>query len=133
MDDYMTTFRPDHATDIIESMWAGLGKEFYINTFNDGAVDNMNDDDFLELCCDVDMSGPRPRPVGRMPGGLRGLMAQVLDTHELTVAAAVTCERDILRKAMLTDPLALSIPDTDAIIDELLEAEKDALPTRWFD
>ncbi len=131
--DYMTSFSPDHATDIIESMVAGLGKPFYINTFNEGAVTNMADDAFLELLCDIDMNGIRPRSVGEFPRGLRSLTEQVLDTHELTAEAAVTYRRDLLRKAMLTDPLALSIPDADAIIDELLEAEKDALPKQWFD
>lgn len=131
--DFMTSFAPDHATDIIESIVAGLGKPFYINTFNEGAVTNMADDAYLELLCDIDAEGVHPCSVGEFPRGLRALQEQILDTHELTVEAAVTCKRDILRKAMLTDPLALSIPDTDAIIDELLEAEKDALPRRWFD
>jgi len=130
--DYMTAFGPDHATDVIESMWAGLGKPFYVNTFNDGAVTNMGRDDFLELCCDVGMSGPVPRPVGEMPRGLRGLMEQVLDAHELTAEAVATGRRDLLRRAFLTDPLGSSIADADGIIDELLAAERDALPQRWF-
>jgi len=33
---------------------------------------------------------------------------------------------------MLTDPLVSSIADADAIIGELLEAERDALPVGWF-
>lgn len=45
---YMSTFGPDHATDIIENMVGGLGKPFYINTPNRGAVTNMLDDAFLE-------------------------------------------------------------------------------------
>ncbi len=131
--DYMNAFAPDLATDVIENMWAGLGRPFYINTFNEGAVTNMADDAFLELLCDTDMQGVRPRPVGEFPRGLRSLCEQVLDTHELTIEAAVSCRRDLLRRAMLTDPLAVSIVDSDAIIDELLEAEKDALPKQWFD
>jgi alpha-galactosidase len=131
--DYVTTFGPDHATDIIEAMVGGLGKPFYINTFNDGAVDNMADDAFLELLCDVDMDGPRPRPVGEMPRGLRGLQEQVLDAHELTAEAVATCDRGLLRRAMLTDPLLSSIADADAIVGELLEAERDALPACWFE
>ena len=55
---YMSTFGPDHATDIIENMVGKLGKPFFINTYNRGAVNNMPDDAFLELLCDVDMDGP---------------------------------------------------------------------------
>ncbi len=132
IDSYMTTFGPDHATDIIETMWSKLDKPFFINTANEGAVPNMPDDAFLELLCDVDMNGPRPRPAGPAPVGLRGLWQQVLDTHELTAQAAASCNRKLLRKAMLCDPLVSSPADADALIVELLEAERETLPTAWF-
>jgi alpha-galactosidase len=131
--DYMTTFGPDHATDIIESVVGGLGKTFFVNTFNNGAVTNMSDDAFLELLCQVSLDGPRPLPVGEMPRGLRGLQEQVLDTHELTAEAIVKCDHSLLRRAMLTDPMISSIADADAIIRELMEAERDALPDCWYD
>ncbi|MFC1997077.1 glycoside hydrolase family 4 [Chloroflexota bacterium] len=131
--DFMVIFGPDHATDIIETMVGGIGKPFYINTSNNGAVANMADDAFLELLCDIDMDGPQPRPVGEMPRGLRGLQEQVLDAHELTAEAVATCDRGLLRRAMLTDPLLSSITDADAIVRELLDAERDALPACWFE
>lgn len=129
--DYMTTFGPDHATDIIENMVAGLGKPYYINTRNRGAVSNMADDAFLELLCDVDMQGPKPRAVGEMPRGIHGMEQTVLDTHELTVEAAVSGDRDLLRRAMLADPIVTSISDADKIIEELLEREAEVLPEYW--
>ncbi len=130
--DYMGTFGPDHATDIIENMVADLKKPFYINTTNRGAVTNMADDAFLELLCDVDMEGPRPRAVGALPSGIHGMQRKVLDTHELTVEAAVSGDRDILRRAMLSDPMLTSIGDADAIIEELLEREREVLPGYWW-
>lgn len=130
--EYMTAFGPDHATDIIESMVGGLGKPFFINTQNRGAVSNMSDDAFLELLCEVTMDGPKPLPVGEMPRGIRGMQELVLDTHELTAEAVVQRSREKLRRAMLTDPLVSSIADSDQIIEELLELEKEALPKDWF-
>lgn len=122
----------DHATDIIESMWGGMNKPFYINSPNRGAVSNLPDDAFLELRCDLDMRGPRPQPFGLMPRGLLGLTHQVLDTHELTAQAAVTGDRALLRRAMLADPIVNNIADADACITELLAAEKDVLPAYWY-
>ena len=130
--EFMTTFGPDHATDIIENMVGNLGKPFYINTYNNGAVSNMADDAYLELLCDVDMNGPKPRPVGEMPRGLRGMQEVVLDTHEMTAEAIVTGDRVLLRRALMTDPLTNSIADAEAIITELLAAERDVLPDHWF-
>ena len=129
---YMSTFGPDHATDIIENMVGKLGKPFFINTYNRGAVSNMPDDAFLELLCDVDMDGPVPRPVGEMPRGIRGMQEQILDTHELTAEAVVNGDHALLRRAMMTDPLTNSIADADAILRELLAAEREALPDIWF-
>jgi len=122
----------DHASDIMESMWGDLRKPFFINTANRGAVTNLPDDAFLELRCDLDMQGPRPQPVGAMPRGVLGLQHVVLDVHELTAEAAMTGDKALLRRAMLTDPLCNNIPDADACIKDLLAAEKASLPAYWY-
>ncbi len=130
---YRTTFGPDHATDIIESMVGNLGKRFFINTRNDGAVTNMNDDSFLELLSEVSMEGIKPLHVGEMPRGIRGMQELILDTHELTAEAVVERSFVKLRRAMMTDPLVNSIGDADRIIQELLERERDILPSYWYE
>jgi len=130
--EYMTAYGPDHATDIIESMVGGLKKPFYINAMNNGAVTNMADDAFLELCCVPTMDGLERLPVGEMPRGLRGMQELVLDTHELTVEAVLEQDFGKLRRAMLTDPLIQSIHDADRIIAELLELEREAIPAGWY-
>lgn len=122
----------DHASDIIEAMWAGLPKTFYINTRNNGAVTNMPDDAYLELPCVVDMNAVKPLPFGEMPRPLLGFMHRVLDEHELAVEAAVTYDRSILRQAFLASMVAVSIPDVENCMNELLQAERDYLPQEWF-
>ena len=132
MDDFLDKTRPDHASDIIEAMWSGLPKTFYINTCNNGAVPNMTDDAFLELPCVVDMDSVRPLPFGPMPRPLLGYMQRVLDEHELAVEAAVTCDRKILRQAFLASMVAVSIPDVDSCIKELLQKERRYLSKGWY-
>ncbi|OGV62659.1 MAG: hypothetical protein A2498_14715 [Lentisphaerae bacterium RIFOXYC12_FULL_60_16] len=132
MTEFMKLVHNDHATDIIESMWGNLRKPFYINSWNQGAIVNMPADAFVELRSDLDMRGPRPQPFGVMPRGLLALQMQVLDTHELTAEAAVTGDRALLRRAMLTDPICNNIGDADGCIRDLLEAERDALPKYWY-
>lgn len=132
IEEFMTSMGPDHATDIIESMVGNLGKKFFVNTFNNGAVSNMENDAFLELLCEISMEGIKPLSVGEMPRGIRGMQELVLDTHELTAEAIATCNHDKLRTAMMTDPLTCSIGDADAIIKELLEVEKEQIPKIWY-
>nr|WP_208420420.1 glycoside hydrolase family 4 [Paenibacillus lupini] len=129
---YMGSFGPDHATDIIENMVGNLGKRFFINTLNSGAVTNMNDDSFLELLSEVSMDGIKPLHVGEMPRGIRGMQELVLDTHELTAEAVVEQSFIKLRRAMMTDPLVNSIHDADMIIKELLEQEQERIPKDWY-
>ena len=129
---FLADITSDHASDIMESMWGDLGKHFYINTRNRGAVGNLPEDAFLELRCDVDMHGPRPHPLGCFPRGVLSLQHQVLDTHELTAEAAATGDRALLRRALLTDPICNNIADVDACIEDLLESQKEALPSFWY-
>ncbi len=132
VEEFLSNVADDHATDIIESMWGGLGKCFFINTFNRGAVTNLPDDALLESRCDLDMHGPRPQPVGPFPRGVLALQHQILDTHELTAQAAVSGDRALLRRALLCDPICNNIEDVDACMDELLDAQREALPDYWY-
>lgn len=131
--EFMTELGPDHATDIIENIEGGLGKQFFINTYNNGAVPNMSNDAFLELLCDVSKEGINPVNTQEMPRGIRGMQELVLDTHELTAEAIYERSFEKLRRAMMTDPLVCSISDADNIIRELMDKEKEVLPKYWFD
>ena len=132
MSEFLRAGKPDHATDIIESMWGDLGKRFYLNTRNEGAVPNMADDAILELRCDVDMGGVSPRPSSEIPAGILGMTRLILDTHELTAEAAVTCDRDLLLRALCTDPIVNNIADARGVMHDLLAAQRDVLPPEWF-
>ncbi len=127
--DFDAEFGPDPAFDLVESMAGGLGKRFFINTMNEGAVSNMPDDAFLEMYCDLDAEhGPRPVPQPDLPVGVRGMCQLVLDAHELTAEAVYREDAALLRRAMVIDPLTNSLGDAEALLAELIEKEADALP-----
>ncbi len=130
---FMDAFGSDLAIDVIENMVGGLGKRYYINTVNNGAVRNMAGDAYLELLCDSSMDGVRPLPAGEMPRGIRGMQELILDVHELAVQAVMERSMAKLRRAMMTDPLVSSIGDADSIIAELLARERDILPSYWYE
>ncbi len=89
-------------------------------------------DAFLELRCDVDMSGPRLQPRGEMPRGVLGLTQQVLDTHELTAEAGATFNRDLVLRALATDPIVNNLVDAKKIMDETFDRQRDVLDKRWY-
>jgi alpha-galactosidase len=61
------------------------------------------------------------------------MQQQVLDTHELTAEAAITCDRGVLLRALATDPIVNNLVDAEAVIDDLLEAERPELPSGWYE
>ena len=130
--DFLANTTADHASGIIESMWAGLRKKFYINNPNGGAVANMTDDAFLELLSEVSLNDVRPLPYGSMPRPLLGMFQRVLDEHELAVEAAVTGDRQTLIKAFVASPLTYNLEDAENLIEELLRRQRKYLPGYWF-
>jgi len=132
MAEFFTSMYTDPATDVIAAMWSGSKLPYYINTDNNGAVGNLPDDAFLELLCDVDMNGPRPRRAKHMPTGLRGLQMQVLDAHELTAEGVARSDRELLLRALCTDPLVNSIADARSMLDAVMIEARNALPPTWF-
>jgi alpha-galactosidase len=133
MAEFMAKTKSDHATDIVEEMVSGRGMPFYVNTANNGAVGNLPDDACLELLCDLDLKkGPKPRKHGEFPSGLRSLQMQVLETHEITADAIARSDKNLLVRALLTDPISrVSIPDAREMVKEVLAEEKAALPSSW--
>lgn len=131
IEDFLGRVLPDHMIDIVEAMWTGSRQHFYINVHNGGAVTNMSADAYLELPCTVDMNEIRPLPFGPMPRPLLGYMYRVLDEHELAVDAAVSCDKAKLRQAFLASMLAVSIPDVDTCIKQMLRRQKQHLPDGW--
>lgn len=129
--DFLRTVTNDYASEIIESMWLGKPRRFYINTRNNGAVTNLTDDAYVEVPCRPDMNGVHPLPFGPLPRPLLGYIQRVLDEHELAVQAAMTCDRKVLRQAFLASMVAVSIPDVDACMTEMLAKQRHYLPAQW--
>ncbi len=51
---------------------------------------------------------------------------------KLANEAAATGSRETLLRAMLADPIINNIGDAKNCMEEMLEAEKEALPGYWF-
>ena len=135
IEDFLKDTKPDHATDVINTMIVEDGRTYFINRANSHCVENdgrpvgnLPEDAFLELECQVDARGPRPFAVGDFPLGLHSLQTLILDIHELTVEAIVKRDRDLLVRALAMDPLVNSIATAKAVIDDLFAAEREALP-----
>ena len=80
-----------------------------LNVRNDGAVPGLPLDAVLEVPCLVDATGPHPLAVPAVTGHQLGLMQQVKEVEQLTIAAAVTRSRALATKAFGLHPLVGSL------------------------
>lgn len=121
-------YTSDHATDLIQAMWNDSGRHLYVNIPNRGTVPNLPDDAVLELEAEIRREGPVPVPCPQMPRGLRALQMQIIDTHELTVDAWYARDRNLVLRALATDPIVNSLATAEEVLKRLYEAQKDVLP-----
>jgi 6-phospho-beta-glucosidase len=91
-----------------------------VNVPNRGAVPDLPPAAVVEIPCDVDRTGARPRPVGPLPPEIRGLMAQVKAYEELTVTAAADRDRRAALLALVAHPLVPSITVAHAVLEEVI-------------
>ncbi len=112
------------ATQLINSHYNDLGEVHVVNTRNNGAVKNYPADWVLELPAKVDHNGIHPLPADPLPVSCFGLISQVKMYELLTVEAAVHGDRNAMYQALLTNPLGPSADQVQAVMDDMLETNK---------
>ncbi len=116
------------ATQLINSHHNDLGQVHVVNVRNDGAVKEWPSDWVLELPAKVDKRGVHPLPAEPLPSACFGLIAQVKMYELLTVEAAVHGDRNAMYQALLTHPLGPHADKVQAVMEDMLETNKQWLP-----
>jgi alpha-galactosidase len=121
----------EHASYIIEGLETGRVYRGYFNVINEGAITNLPPDCVVEVPGYVDGSGVSIPIVGDLPLGAAAICAQSVSVQRLAVEAAVHGDPQLLKQAMLLDPLTGAVcspPEVWALADEMLKAEAQWLP-----
>ncbi|MET3565696.1 6-phospho-beta-glucosidase [Leifsonia sp. 563] len=98
-------FYSEAATALLASLVAGTGDNHVVNVRNNGLIRGLADDDVVETLCRVDASGATPLPQEPVAPELLGLIQHVSAYERLAARAAVTGDRQLVRKALLAHPL----------------------------
>lgn len=100
-----------------------------VNTRNRGALPFMDDDDVVEIQCEVGRADVRPIPAAApVSQHIVGLMRAVKAYEKLTVEAALGGDRDVALCALLTHPLIGDYERASGALAEMLEANRRWLP-----
>lgn len=122
----------EYASYIMDAKITGKPTVIAGNVLNTGLITNLPQDSCVEVPCLVDKNGIQPTVVGDLPTQLAALNRTNINVHQLTVEAALTLDKEKIYQAALLDPHTnseLSIDDIKAMVDELIEAHGDYLPT----
>ena len=131
--DYKDTSKrsTEHGSYIIESLETGRLYRGHFNVMNEGTITNLPYECVVEVPGYVDANGINIPKVGDLPLGCAAICSQSIWVQKLSVEAAVNADIQLLRQAMLMDPLTGAVCNPAEIyqmVDEMLIAEAQWLP-----
>ena len=96
-----------------------------LNVPNRGSIVGMQNDDIVEITCEVDGSGVHPLPIGEIPEDPYLLMRAVKRYERLAVQAILNRDRRLAVEALAVHPLVGSYHIAARLVEGYLEAHRD--------
>jgi len=121
----------EHGSYIMEGIETGRTYRGYFNVANHGCISNLPPDCVVEAPGYVDRNGLSIPRVGDLPLGCAAVCNASISVQRLAVEAAVHGDDQLLRQAMMMDPLvgaACNPPEIWQMVDEMLIAQSRWLP-----
>jgi len=132
----------EHTSHIIEALETGRPYRGHFNVENRGLITNLPDGCTVEIPCYVDGNGIQATFVGPLPLPCAATCRVSVGVQEMAVEAALTGNRELVKLAVLHDPLTGAVCTPDEVwrmCDEMFEALAPWLPQfngegrRWPD
>lgn len=121
----------DHASYIVDLARAiayNTKERMLLIVENDGALSNFDPTAMVEVPCLVGSNGPEKIVQGKIPQFQKGLMEQQVSVEKLTVEAWIEGSYQKLWQAITLSRTVPSAKVAKAILDDLIEANKDFWP-----
>jgi alpha-galactosidase len=126
-----TTRSEEHGSYIIEGLETGRVYRGHFNVVNHGTITNLPTDAIVEVPGYVDANGINIPIVGDLPLGCAAVCNASISVQRMAVEAAVHGDDQLLRQAMMMDPLVGAVcnpPEIWQMTDEMLIEEEQWLP-----
>ena len=121
----------EHASHILEGLETGRVYRGHFNVRNRGLITNLPQDCIVETPGFVDRFGLNMVAGLSLPMGCAATCTASVNVQRMAVRAAVTGDLDLLRLAVLHDPLVGAVCNPDEVwqmVDEMLVAQAEWLP-----
>lgn len=104
-----------------------------VNVPNRGQIPNLPLDAVVETNAYFSRDSIEPLSAGALPGNLQAIISRHVANQENTLAAALTCDRDLGFTTFMNDAqMTLSPADGRKLFDEMLSNQRAYLPDAWF-
>lgn len=125
---YLATAEPhielrldERVVPIIEGILTNSGYiEEAVNIPNNGAIANLPDWIAVEVPAIVDGSGVHALPMGHLPRGFAGLLANQVAVHDMTAEAVLTQSKAAALQALLVDPIVNRCDGMEEMLDAMI-------------
>ena len=121
----------EHGSYIIEAEQTGRVYRGHFNVRNEGVIGNLPTDAIVEVPGYVDRHGLSIPVVGDLPLGCAAILNNSIQVQRMATRAAVVGDVDLLKQAVLLDPLVGAVcdpPEVWRMVDEMLCAQARWLP-----
>ncbi len=121
----------EHASYIIEAIETGRTYRGHFNTRNGGTITNLAEDAIVEVPGYVDGLGVHIPRVGDLPLACAATCTASIDVQRMATRAALDGDLNLLKQAMLHDPLIGAVCNPEEVwrmTDEVLVAQAEWLP-----
>jgi alpha-galactosidase len=121
----------EHASHIIEALETGRPYRGHFNVRNGGVITNLPEDCIIESPGWVDRFGINMVEGVTLPMACAATCSASVSVQRMSVQAAVTGDVDLLKLAVLHDPLVGAVCTPDEVwrmVDEMLDAQAQWLP-----
>lgn len=121
----------EHGSYIVESMTTGRVYRGHFNVRNEGTIPNLPPDAIVEVPGYVDRNGLSIPAVGPLPLGCAAICNNSIQVQRMATEAAVSGDLDLLKQAVLLDPLVGAVCNPLEVwqmVDEMLVAQAQWLP-----
>ena len=116
------------AINLLGSLFGGDPDVQVVDVRNNGTIPELSDEAVIEVPARVDITGAQPLPVPALPPHQAGLIAHTAAYEALAAGAAVTGDRELAFRALLTHPLIGQSGLAERLLDDLLTANRKYLP-----
>ncbi len=122
----------DFAVEVISAIMEDANATFILNVPNQGAIPGFDDDCVVEVPCLVNKEGAKPISQNPLPHEVLGLVKMLAEYQTLASNVAWRGTREDAIRALVSNPLVLTLPKAEALFDALAFAHAEHLPSRFL-